>query len=62
MDHTYSITADFLSKFSMWPDGIQALWIVSLTLIALALIFASMQILGMMIRAAMAGPSPDNRA
>ena len=38
MEPYYSVWADWLSKFHTWPEAVQALWVVGLTVTALGLI------------------------
>ena len=51
MEPPYSVAADFLSKFSTWPGGIQALWILAFTAVALALILSTTRIVTTVIDA-----------
>ncbi|KAB0265667.1 hypothetical protein [Microvirga brassicacearum] len=45
MEQPYSVWADWLSKFHTWPEGVQALWIVGLTVTALGLIAGTTRVL-----------------
>ncbi len=45
MEPSYSVWADWLSKFHTWPEGVQALWVLGLTLTALALIAGTTRVL-----------------
>ena len=45
MEPSYSVWADWLSKFHTWPEGVQALWVLGLTLTALAVIAGTTRVL-----------------
>ena len=45
VEPSYSVWADWLSKFHTWPEGVQALWIIGLTATALGLIAGTTRVL-----------------
>jgi hypothetical protein len=45
VEQPYSVWADWLSKFHTWPEGVQALWVVGLTVTALGVIAGATRVL-----------------
>ena len=57
MEPSYSVWADWLSKFQTSPEGVQALWVLGLTMTALGLIAGATRVLVAFARIFAAGAS-----